>query len=176
MCSHWIHETLSLKSAIIRFSKLLDVDPFLLTFSLVMPLILQAWSHEVLNNVVHLDLQRTKRPTILMLLHETFDNVDFHWMKCSTMSIFIGWNVRQCWSSSDEMLDNVDLHRMKCSTMLIFIGWNVWQCWSSSDEMLHYVDRHREDDGGVVLGRDGGEGLQVSEIKTQHGMRWEYND
>ena len=35
--------------------------------------------------------------------------------------------------------------------------------------MLHNVDGHREDDGGIVLGRDGGEGLQVSAIKTQHG-------
>ena len=42
-------------------------------------------------------------------------------MKFSIM-LFIAWNGRQCWYSSDEMFDNVDLQRMKCSTISIFIG------------------------------------------------------
>ena len=38
-------------------------------------------------------------------------------------------------------------------------------CGSPLHEMLNNVDRHREDDRGIVLGRDGGEGLQVSAIE-----------
>ena len=34
-------------------------------------------------------------------------------------------------------------------------------------EVLDDVDGHREDDGGVVLGRDGAEGLQISQLKYQ---------
>ena len=37
--------------------------------------------------------------------------------------------------------------------------------------MLDYIDGHGEDDGGVVLGRDCGEGLQVSAIQTHDDIR-----
>ena len=40
-----------------------------------------------------------------------------------------------------------------------------------SHEMLDDVDGHGEDDGGVVLGRDCGEGLQVSAIQTHDDIR-----
>ena len=67
-----------------------------------------------------------------------------------------------------------DPDRMDCPMMLsilIFIASNVRQHWSSSHEMLDDVDGHGEDDGGVVLGRDCGEGLQVSAIQTHDDIR-----
>ena len=73
-------------------------------------------------------------------------------------------------------VNGVDLHGMKCSILLILIlfnnvdfhcNFNARLYWSSSHEMLDYIDGHGEDDGGVMLRRNGGEGLQVSAIKAR---------
>ena len=39
----------------------------------------------------------------------------------------------------------------------------------SADEVVHDVHGHREDDGGVVLGRDAVEGLEVAELEREKG-------
>ena len=36
-----------------------------------------------------------------------------------------------------------------------------------SDEVLDDVDWHGEDDGGVVLGRDGAQGLEITQLEQK---------